>query len=189
MQNNFTFLRDRVLDGRPLKIEKAVHSTWLIFTDGACEPEQRKGSIGGVLYDPCGCCLQFFGEEVPGEIMDDLLATSQNPIHELELMPILVASMAWGEMFAGAQAVFYVDNESARMAFIRGSGETTRGAHIIQAFVVRESELQHRVWFGRVPSFSNPSDAPSRLDFRALIEAGAGRTSVNWEKVKRHLKL
>ena len=189
MQQTFKFLQLRILNGRPLRIERAMHSTWLVFTDGACEPEQRKGSIGGVLYDPSGACLKFFGEETPSAIMDDFLSASKNPIHELELLPVLVASLVWGEMFAGAQVVFYIDNESARMAYIRGSGETLRGAGIIQTFVERESSLQHRVWFGRVPSFSNPADAPSRMDCGALLKGGSIRTSICWETVRYHLGL
>ena len=74
------------------------------------------------------------------------------------------------------------------MAYIKGVGETAR-VHIIQAFVQREAELQYRVWFGRVPSFSNPSDAPSRMDFRAVVKEGATRTRVPWEKVVSHLGL
>ena len=93
------------------------------------------------------------------------------------------------DLFSGGQVVFCIDNESARMAYIKGVGETVRAARIIQAFVEREAELQHRVWFGRVPSFSNPSDAPSRMDFRAVVEEGATRTRVSWEKVRRHLGL
>lgn len=52
-----------------------------------------------------------------------------------------------------------------------------------------EARLQHRVWFGRVPSFSNPSDAPSRLDFQEVLGLGAVRTSVDWEMTRRHLSL
>eukprot|EP00435_Cladocopium_sp_Y103_P030607 s1997_g7.t1 len=54
------FLSSRVADGKPLRIEKALHSTWLVFTDGACDPTLRTGSVGGVLYDPAGKCLKFF---------------------------------------------------------------------------------------------------------------------------------
>ena len=50
------------------------------------------------------------------------------------------------------------------MAYIRGSSETLRAGEIVQSFVEVEARLQHRVWFGRVPSYSNPSDAPSRLE-------------------------
>ena len=51
------FLRQHVLSGPPLKIEKSIHSTWFVFTDGACDQEAKKGSIGGVLYNPPGVVL------------------------------------------------------------------------------------------------------------------------------------
>jgi hypothetical protein len=162
-RRSLQFLKQRVLSGPPLKIEQSLHSTWFVFTDGACEPEERAGSIGGVLYNPAGDCLHFFGESVPSEILEDLLSRSQNPIHELELLPILVAALLWGEFFQQSQ--------------------------VVQSFVEVEARLQHRVWFGRVPSFSNPSDAPSRLDFQEVLGLGAVRTSVDWEMTRRHLSL
>eukprot|EP00435_Cladocopium_sp_Y103_P041733 s2725_g11.t1 len=159
------FLDTRVMEGKPLSIERALHTTWLVFTDGACDPEMRAGSVGGVLYDPHGQCLKFFGEAVPKDIMEDLFSRSQNPIHELEILPVFIAADLWGDMYTGAQVVYYIDNESSRMAHIRGTGETLRASQLIDAFVRLECDCQHRVWFGRVPSHSNPADSPSRLSF------------------------
>ena len=165
-------------------------TTWFVFTDGACEPEERAGSIGGVLYNPAGDCLHFFGESVPPDILEDLFSRSQNPIHELELLPILVAALLWGEFFSSLKwSIMWTMSQSARMACIRGSGETLRAGEIVQSFVEVEARLPHRVWFGRVPSFSNPSDAPSRLDFQEVLGLGAVRTSVDWEMTRRHLSL
>jgi hypothetical protein len=93
-----------VLSGPPLKIEKSIHSTWFVFTDRACDQEAKKGSIGGVLYNPSGDCLHFFGESVTPRLMEDLFSRFQNPIHELELLPVLVASFLWVEMFQYSQA-------------------------------------------------------------------------------------
>jgi hypothetical protein len=76
------FLKQRVLNGPPLKIESALHSTWFIFTDGACDQVDKTGSIGGVIYSPSGECLRFFGESVPPKLLDDLFSRSKNPIHE-----------------------------------------------------------------------------------------------------------
>ena len=189
MRRSLQFLQQRVLTGRPLKIQQSMHNTWMVFTDGACDPEARSGSVGGVIYDPQGNCLRYFGESVPQRVMDALLATSQNPIHELEVMPILLAAELWGKTYEGSQVVYYIDNESARMAHIRGDGETLRAAQMIQAFVEIESTCQHRVWFGRVPSYSNPTDGPSRLNFLEVSKLGATRTSINWEMVMKHLEL
>ena len=61
---------------------------WYIFTDGACE--RSHGSIGGVLLTPQGECIRYFSSEVPDSLMSILLQASNNPIHELEVMPVLV---------------------------------------------------------------------------------------------------
>ena len=189
MRKSLEFLQQRVLAGKPLKIQRSLHQTWLIFTDGACDPEARHGSVGGVIYDPQGNCRSFFGESVPQTIMDALLANSMNPIHELEVVPILLAAHLWGKAYEGSQVVYYIDNESSRMAHIRGHGETLRAAQMIEAFVGIESSLQHRVWFGRVPSYSNPADSPSRLDFKEVLQLGATQTSINWDWMSEHLEL
>ena len=189
MRRSLEFLQQRVLAGRPLTIQKALHQTWLVFSDGACEPETRSGSIGGIIFDPQGNCRHYFGESVPDYVMDALLAKSQNPIHELEILPVLLAAELWGHLYHGAQVVYYIDNESARMAHIRGDGETSRAAQMISVFVGIESSCQHRVWFGRVPSYSNPADLPSRLDFSQVIQLGATRTNICWETVVKHLEL
>ena len=57
--------------------------------------------------------------------MDLLLEESSIPIHELELLPVYLATSLWVSKINGAQVVWYIGNESARMAAIRGSGETT----------------------------------------------------------------
>ena len=189
MTRALEFLQQRISEGRPLKIERNLHSTWLVFTDGTCNQEELKGSVGGVLYDPSGACVGYFGEAVPTAIMDDLFKRSKNPIHELEVLPVLIAALAWGHLYACSQVVYYIDNESARMAYIRGTGETLRASLLVQSFVEDEAAQQHRVWFGRVPSHSNPADSPSRLDFSQVLAKGATLTNIDWEKVSRHLGL
>ena len=181
------FLRMRVSSGEPLKIERCLHSTWLVFTDGACDQDAMTGSVGGIIYDPSGQCLFYFGEEVPTAIMQDVFSRSKNPIHELEVLPVLIASLLWGHLLSGAQVVFYIDNESARMTYIRGTGETLRASSLVQTFVEHEAKLQYRVWFGRVPSHSNPADRPSRLEFSHVTSLMAARTSICWETVSSHL--
>ena len=56
------FLRDRVLQAPPLKISRSCLTSWIVFTDGACEGSDRKvGSVGGVPVSPSGTCVEFFG--------------------------------------------------------------------------------------------------------------------------------
>ena len=60
MRYSLLALRDRVLSGPPLRIGVPLTHTWLIFTDGACNPELRQGSVGGLIIDPWGNCQSFF---------------------------------------------------------------------------------------------------------------------------------
>ena len=187
LKRSLLFLKDRVLGGGPLVVEKCISTTWFVFTDGACSPETMSGSIGGILVSPSGVCVKYFGASMPSEFMKELFSRSKNPIHELEVLPVALAAELWGSVYAKAQVVYYIDNESARMAYIKGVGETQKADLIIRHFAHKEFELQHRVWFARIPSHSNPSDAPSRLNFEWIEKTGATRTNFSWEMVSRLL--
>lgn len=91
---------------------------WVIFTDGACEGHDgdKVGSIGGVLVSPYRALQQFFGAEVPRDLMALFLSRSKNPIFELEVMLVLVAAMLWGPQCARAQVCWYLDNEAGKSA-------------------------------------------------------------------------
>eukprot|EP00435_Cladocopium_sp_Y103_P057030 s1087_g19.t1 len=79
MRYSLLSLRDRVLCAPPVKIGTMLTDTWIIFTDGACEPELRQGSIGGLVIDPWGRCQSFFSGLVPPDIMELLFENSKNP--------------------------------------------------------------------------------------------------------------
>ena len=138
------------------------------------------------MISPGGMCVSFFSSAVPLWMMEKLLARSANPIHELELIPILLAAMMWKKHLSFSQVVWYVDNESSRMAAIRGSGETIHASSIIEAFVNTESSCQIKSWFSRVPSHSNPADGVSRLTCDLPLSLGAEETTFEWERC-RHL--
>ena len=118
------FLCERVLTAPPLSITPSCLLSWIVFTDGACEgPDGRKeGGIGGVLIDPFGKVVSFFGGKVPGPIMEHLLTKSMNPIYELEVLPVLIAIWMWGNRLTLAQVCWYLDNEASRSAFIKRQG-------------------------------------------------------------------
>ena len=97
MSKALTFVRTRIGFAKPLTIEKIRLRTWIVFTDGACE--SSVGSVGGVLVSPKGDIRNHFEEEVEGNIMSSLFETSQNPIYELEVMPVLLASQIWMQEF------------------------------------------------------------------------------------------
>eukprot|EP00435_Cladocopium_sp_Y103_P055081 s1454_g18.t1 len=172
-------LLDRVNEGEPIVISSEILDTWFVFTDGACEGEMRVGSVGGVLISPSHHIIEHFGEEVPSALMKIFLEDSRNPIHELELLPVLISVRIWSEKIKRSQLVLFVDNDS-RMALIRGSGETRHAKTMISEVTLLETRLQLKTWYARVPSFSNLADDPSRLCFELLRRQQSKQVPIDW---------
>ena len=179
--NAIAFLKERVLGAPPTQIQSTNLSTWLIFSDGACEgDEQKQGSIGAVLVNPDGVVCSYISEEVPEYWMKYFLSDSAHPIFELELLPILCAIHTWKAFVGHCQCVFYLDNEAAKGALIRATTCTVPGRAILQSFIEEEMACQVKVWFSRVPTSSNISDAPSRLDTEEMDALGVAKSVVSW---------
>ena len=147
MRANLTCLHSRVLEAKAISIERSLLSTSFVFTDGACSQDDKTGSVGGVLVSLGGRCVSFFASVVPEDILERLVRLSKNPIHELEVLPVLLAAMLWSVYLAKAQTVWYIDNESARMAMIRGAGETEYSSRFINGFVSIECREQFKSSF------------------------------------------
>ena len=178
------FLASRVLQAGPIKVQRCLNDTWIVFTDGACSPEEGSGSVGGVLISPYGDVLEFFSEKAPKDLAVRFFRDSKNPIHELEIVPVLMALQVWCKRLQRSQTVWYIDNESARMAYIRGTGETSLASAFFSEFVTCEADHQLRSWFARVPSYSNLADGASRMDDKELTSLGAVRTTFEWESIR-----
>ena len=50
LRSAVTSLVQRVSSAEPLCIQPLSQDTWVLYTDGACEPEQGWGGIGAVLF-------------------------------------------------------------------------------------------------------------------------------------------
>jgi hypothetical protein len=167
----------------------------LVFTDGACEESSSPGiqvaTIGGVL-----CCRgsapdRFFGTTVPPDIVEFLAQQSGSQvIGQIELAPIWVAKILWNEAITDARTIHFVDNNSAKFALIRGYSAVCSSGRLVDACWSLDAELGTASWYSRVPSPSNISDAPSRLQFEELLSRGAIRDEVTpalWEQLRRIL--
>lgn len=178
-----SFLKNRVLNAPPIRIQPCQLQTWYIFTDGSCESQDGTGGVGGVLMGPNGNLIHHFSSAVPPEIMQLLLSRSENPIYELELAPVLIAIKLWSSYFRNSQVVFYLDNDAARAGLIKMRGATDIGDIIIQEAAMLEALHSFRPWFGRVPTSSNVADGPSRLDCRFVESCGSVQSIFGWDEV------
>ena len=86
-----------------------------------------------------------------------------------------------------SQCVFDVDNEGAKAAMINAATSTKNGQRTIEDFVLNEMRCQVKVWFSRVPTYSNLSDKPSRLETMELDTLGVPRDSVDWKTIEAKL--
>ena len=147
-------LCDRVNSAVPVPMGITSSSTWIIFTHGAWEGEVPSGSVGGVLIAPHGRLVHHFGSVAPQWVMDRLLVHSRHPIHEHEMIPVLLSIRLWEKLICGAQVLHYIDNESVRLALLKGSGETLVAREVAHQIMSAEYSLQTKSWYARVASAS-----------------------------------
>ena len=71
--------------------------------------------------------------------------------------------------------LWFVDNNSAQSAFVRSFSPVFDNYELLVLNAKLDVSTQSMNWYARVPSLSNPGDAPSRLEFEVLDTAGYTR--------------
>ena len=89
-------------------------------------------------------------------------------IGQAELAPTLLAAHIWAKRLRGRFVVWWLDQDAARQALIKGYSPVYESASIVDEVALKLSWLSCYAWYARVPSPSNPADAASRLDWKTL---------------------
>lgn len=84
-------------------------------------------------------------------------------IGQAEILPVVLARICFEAELKHRRVFYYIDNDSARMALIRGSSNSFISMKLIDFMIRQECATQSWPWFSRVPSHSNPGDGPSRM--------------------------
>ena len=134
----------------------------IVFTDGACEKEFT--SIGGIIFE------QGKRPEAFGAVMSDRIVKGwatkmdqEQVIGQAEIFPVLVARLTWINRLAGNRVVFFIDNESARLALIKSYSPVLPSLRIICECTAWDCKFQCVPWYARVPTVANVADGPSRM--------------------------
>ena len=136
----------------------------LVFTDGAVEGDVA--TFGAMMWDPEDSACEQFGDHIPDEVARAWRDEgSKQIIHQTELWPAAIARHQWASRMINRRVLFFIDNDAARVAIIKGSSSNVHSDRLVWIFHGFDVELQCRLWVARVPSHSNPGDHPSRLDF------------------------
>ena len=180
LQASLTVLLNHLEHAPPLTIRLTSGRNLYVFTDGSYEPGAAiQAGVGGLIVDEAGNPLRFFCDQV-GELDLEILSRESNhPIYAIELLAVLIALTAWEEMLFDTFTVVFVDNTAAQSALISGNSSTECGRFILEHLIEVEHRTAMRPWFGWVPSYSNPSDPPSRGVYQHLERQGAVRTDVS----------
>ena len=123
----------------------------------------------------------MFSEVVPQSLIDIYLAVSKNPIYLVELLAALVAALLWSKDYPFRYVVNYIDSEASRSAFTKAWSHVKFANNLLGKFVALEMASSWKPWFSRVPTYSNPSDDPSRLKVAELVNSGVKRFSCDWQ--------
>ena len=175
------------MDAKPRKV-----SAWsgrlpiLLFTDGACEDDGQCVTHGATLYDPENGTALMFGDYVPANWTEKWRAEGKKQlICQAKLFPIIVAKNTWRELLYGRALLWFIDNNSSLAAVIRSYSPVLENYEMLVINARMDVELQALHWYSRVPSKSNLSDDPSRLQFSELEAKGFKRCSPFYDLTRR----
>ena len=136
----------------------------VVYTDGACEADSI--TMGAVLVDLSSGTREFFGCSVPEELVLKWRRSGRTQlIFFTEILPVLVAKKTWCEVLKNRRVFFYIDNEAAKAALIRGFSPLLDASDMLFEIFKQDVLLRCLPWYSRVPSKSNCADAASRLEF------------------------
>jgi hypothetical protein len=96
-------------------------------------------------------------------------------IGPVEAYAVAVARMVWHQFLVALPCFYFIDNNAAMDAFVRGNSRSSIFRDILLCFEDQELRGHTWPWFTRVPSPSNCSDDPSRGKNDALMARGAVR--------------
>jgi hypothetical protein len=141
----------------------------LIFTDGACE--DAGVFIGGVIFPPGGR-PETFGAMLTEEARLALTSKvgQRQIIGQAEILPILVAKIIWKDYLENNKVICFIDNDSARLALIRGYSPVLASLHMVMKCAGLDAEGRSCSWYARVPTKSNIADEPSRMSKVFIVE-------------------
>ena len=142
-----------------------------LYTDGAAEPNNVSVSCGAVLF-PFHDRPLTFGFRLVEAVVSKLC--DGNPqrqiITQVELYPVLVARLLWSDLFLGARVWIFIDNDAARQSLIKGWSDSPSSNELLNRVALHEATHPYHVWYARVPSWSNPADAASRLRLQDVVK-------------------
>ena len=140
----------------------------LVFTDSAFE--NGVATVGALIVDPELRKSMVYDGSIPEALVKKWQSSgSKQVISQAELAAVVLARDLTKGILKGRRVIFFVDNEAARFALIKGvSGKSSMQ---VLTSIFHETDLSSPCfhWIERVPSQSNPADLPTRGKTQDLL--------------------
>ena len=107
---------------------------------------------------------EAFGTQLTKKELESLQLGTQNVIAGLEVLGAVQAIKTWKDRIANRRVFVFVDNDAARANLIKMSTPVESMSKVLKELVQITMVECCFIWYCRVPSSSNPGDAPSRLE-------------------------
>ena len=113
-------------------------------------------TVSGRVAIYCGQVADALKRHWLQEVGDHLIC-------QLELY--VMVSLRWSlrNLPHNRRAIWWVDNEAARFSLIKGQSGSESMSKLVRQYFHPDRDCPTYSWIERVPSFSNPADAPSRF--------------------------
>lgn len=156
---------------RPRTISVAsVETPIVVYTDGAYE--DGVATWGALVIDPVTGTRHVLGGTVPDVLVRHWLRTvGEQVICEVEAFAYLAIRWDYRRLFNQRLGIGFIDNEAARIGFIKRSSSSHAMFLILAAVSILDTQFPFADWIERVPSASNPADLPSRGKAKELCVA------------------
>ncbi|CAE7838062.1 URC1 [Symbiodinium sp. CCMP2592] len=165
---------------KPRAFKRPPTKAYNVFTDGSFEA--GLGRIGGVLCSPTGQITEWFQATVQQDMVQAWLHEgTSHPILQCEMLAVCVAAALWSSAMAEWPVTWWIDNDAVRHCLISARGFPESNYRLLQTVLCCEEEFMLQSWFARVPSASNPADAPSRGEAAEFLRHATEReVKVGW---------
>ena len=145
----------------------------ILLTDAAFE--DGIAGIGAVLVDTLGGKPEVYDGQIPADLIRHWQATGQQQvISQAELAVVVATRHMLKERLSGRRVIYFIDNEAAKFSLLRGTSGKESMQQLTAAFHAVDLAFPSIAWVERIPSESNPSDAPSRGRSSECVKALSG---------------
>ncbi|CAE6961575.1 unnamed protein product [Symbiodinium sp. CCMP2592] len=144
-----------------------------LWTDGSWEADV--GGIGLAAHDCFSGTGWVFTGKVPLQLLESWKAeVGEQLICEIEMFAVLASLLQLNALVSSRRIVWWVDNDATRGVMIKGASRSWAMHTLARVFSELDREWPSMWWVCRVPSYSNPGDAPSRdQGEESLVTVGA----------------